>query len=131
MVEVCAKLFQSCPTLWSTMDHSLPGSSVWGVLQVIILRWVAMPFSGGSSRPRVRTLVLFPALRDGFFTINTIREAYISSLSFYFCLINFLVWSSFSLFLSFLTYLKFNGCQICWCNVFTDCQIKGQLYSHH
>ena len=131
MVKVCAKSFQSCPTLWNAMDHSLPGSSVWGVLQAIILKWVVMPFSGGSSWPRIWTLVLFPALRDGFFTINTIREAYISSISFYFCLINFLVWSTFSLFLPFLTYLKFNGCQICWCNVVTDGQIKGQLYSHH
>ena len=34
------------------MDHSLPGSSVYGVLQARILEWVAMLFSRESSRPR-------------------------------------------------------------------------------
>ena len=28
-----AKMFQSCPTLCKRMDHSLPGSSVHGILQ--------------------------------------------------------------------------------------------------
>ena len=37
----CAKLPQSCPTLWDPMDCSLPGSSVHGVLQARILEWVA------------------------------------------------------------------------------------------
>ena len=31
---------------------SPPGSSVHGILQVRILKWVAIPFSRGSSRPR-------------------------------------------------------------------------------
>ena len=39
------------------MDHSLPGSSVHGILQARILEWVAMSFSRGSSRPRDRTQV--------------------------------------------------------------------------
>ena len=42
---------QSCPTLYDHMDHSLPGSSVRGILQAIILEWVAIPFSMGSSQP--------------------------------------------------------------------------------
>ena len=33
------------------MDCSLPGSSVSGILQARILEWVAISFSGGSSRP--------------------------------------------------------------------------------
>ena len=49
---VHAKSLQSCPTLCSPMDCSLPGSSVHGILQAIILEWVAMLFSSGSSRPR-------------------------------------------------------------------------------
>ena len=36
---------QSCPTLCDTMDCSLPGSSVHGTPQAIILEWVAMPSS--------------------------------------------------------------------------------------
>ena len=35
-----AKLLQSCPTLCDSMDHSLPGSSVHGILQARILEWV-------------------------------------------------------------------------------------------
>ena len=48
---------QSCPTLCDPTDCSPPGSSVYGILQVAILEWVAMPFSRGSSRPRDRTWV--------------------------------------------------------------------------
>ena len=33
------------------MDCSLPGSSVYGILQARILVWVAIPFSRGSSQP--------------------------------------------------------------------------------
>ena len=43
---------QSCPTLCSLMDGSLPGSSVHGILQARILQWVPIPFSRGSSLPR-------------------------------------------------------------------------------
>ena len=40
---VCANLLQSCPTLCDPVDYSLPVSSVHGILQVRILKWVAMP----------------------------------------------------------------------------------------
>ena len=50
---MCAKSLQSCMTLCDPMDCSLPGSSVHGVLQAsIILEWVVIPFSKGSSQPR-------------------------------------------------------------------------------
>ena len=39
-------------TLCDPMDCSLPGSSVHGILQARILEWVAIPFCGGSSRPK-------------------------------------------------------------------------------
>ena len=39
------------------MDHSLPGSSVHGMLQARILEWAAVPSSRGSSRPRGRACV--------------------------------------------------------------------------
>ena len=47
-----AKSLQSYPTLCNPMDHSLPGSSVHGILQARILEWDAMPFSRESSGPR-------------------------------------------------------------------------------
>ena len=54
---VHVKLLQSCLTLYDPMDHSLPGSSVHGILQARILAWVAMPSSRGSSQPRDLTHV--------------------------------------------------------------------------
>ena len=51
----CAKLLQSCPTLWDPMNCRPPDSSVHGILQVRILEWVAMPSSRGSSQPRDQT----------------------------------------------------------------------------
>ena len=38
---------QSCPTLCSPMDYSLPGSSIHGILQARVLEWVAISFSRG------------------------------------------------------------------------------------
>ena len=47
---------QSCPTF--LQPHELyPGFFVQGIFQAIILEWVTMPPSRGSSRPRDRTLV--------------------------------------------------------------------------
>ena len=48
---------QSCPTLCDPEDWSLPGSSVYGILQARKLEWVAISFSRGSSRPRDGTQV--------------------------------------------------------------------------
>ena len=47
IVLVHAKLLQSCPTLCSPVDCSLPNSSVHGILQARIQEWVAMPSSRG------------------------------------------------------------------------------------
>ena len=48
---------QSCPTLCDSMDCSLPGFSVHGILQARILEWVTISFSRGSSQPRDQTWV--------------------------------------------------------------------------
>ena len=48
---------QSCLTLCDPMDYSPPGSSVHGILQTRILKWVVIPFSRGSSQPRDQTQV--------------------------------------------------------------------------
>ena len=48
---------QSRLTLCDPMDCSLPGSSVHGIFQAIVLEWVAISFSRGSSRPRDQTQV--------------------------------------------------------------------------
>ena len=48
---------QSCLTLCDPMDCSLPGSSVHGIFQAIVLAWASISFSRGSSQPRDRTRV--------------------------------------------------------------------------
>ena len=55
--SAAAKSLQSCPTLCNFMDCSLPGSSVHGISQAGILKWVAISFSRGSSRPRDWTCI--------------------------------------------------------------------------
>ena len=54
MREICA---QSCLTLCNPMHYSPPGSSVHGISQARILEWVAISFSGGSSRPKDQTRI--------------------------------------------------------------------------
>ena len=50
-------LVAQCLTLCDPMDYSLPSSSVHGILQAKILKWVAISFSSRSSRPRNQTQV--------------------------------------------------------------------------
>ena len=52
-----AKSLQSYSTLCNSMDYSLPGSSIRGILQTRLLEWVAVPYSRGPSRPGDRTQV--------------------------------------------------------------------------
>ena len=40
-----SEVAQSCPTLFDSMDCSLPGSSIHGIFQARILEWVAISFS--------------------------------------------------------------------------------------
>ena len=47
-----SEVARSFPTLCDPMDCSLPGSSVHGIFQAIVLEWVAISFSSGSSPPR-------------------------------------------------------------------------------
>ena len=76
--ESCA---QSCLTLCALLDCSLPGSSVHGIFQVRVLKWVAMPSSRGSSWPKNRTLVsCVSCTAGGFFTCWAIREALLTLL---------------------------------------------------
>ena len=60
---------QSCPTLWDSMDCSLPGSSLHGIFQARIQERVAIPSSRGSSPPKDRTLGS-PEQTGRFFTIG-------------------------------------------------------------
>ena len=49
--EWVSEVAQSCPTLCNAMDYSLPGFSLYGILQARVLEWVAISFPRGSSWP--------------------------------------------------------------------------------
>ena len=49
MICVCGKSLQSYLTLCNPVDHSLPSSSVHGILQARVLEWVAVSFFRGFS----------------------------------------------------------------------------------
>ena len=66
-MSVYVLVTQSCPILCDPTNCSLPGFSVYGILQARILEWIVIPFSRGFSWPRDQTLVSYIAGR--FFTI--------------------------------------------------------------
>ena len=70
-----SEVTQSCLTLCDPMAYSLPGSSVHGIFQVIVLEWIAISFSRGSSQPSDRTRVSCTAGR--FITDWATRHTYI------------------------------------------------------
>ena len=74
-INVCVWITQSCLTLCNPMDCNPPGSFVHEIFQTRILKWIAIPFSRGSSWPRDQTLVSCIAGR--FFTIWANSEAHI------------------------------------------------------
>ena len=63
------KVTQSSPTICELMDYT-----IHGIHQTRILKWVAVPFSRGSSQSRDQTLVSCTA--DRHFTIWATREAH-------------------------------------------------------
>ena len=76
LCESETEVAQSCPTLCDPMDCSLPSSSVHEIFQAIVLEWIAISFSRGSSRSRDRTQVFH--IVDRHFTIWATREALVS-----------------------------------------------------
>ena len=61
------------------MDCSLPGSSIHGIFQAIVLEWIAIYFPGGSSWPRDWTQVSH--IVDRRFTVWATREVPIQTTS--------------------------------------------------
>ena len=57
---------QPCLTICNPMDCSRPGSSVHGISQARMLKWLAISFSRESSQPRDQTLISY--ISGGFFT---------------------------------------------------------------
>ena len=72
-LESESEVAQSCPTLCDPMDCSLSASSVHGIFQALVLEWIAISFSRGSSQPRDPTLVFL--IVDRRFTVWATRKA--------------------------------------------------------
>ena len=52
-VCVCVLVAPSCPTLCDPMDSILPGSSVHGISQERMLKWIAITFSRDLPDPEI------------------------------------------------------------------------------
>ena len=68
------KIAQLCPTLFEPLGCRQSGSSIHGLLQARIVKWVAAPFSRRSSQSRDWTQV--SCIAGEFFTIWATREAH-------------------------------------------------------
>ena len=64
----CCLLAKSCLTLGKPTDLSLPGSSIHGISQAIILEWVAIFSSRDLPDPGIKSVS--PVWAGGFFTIE-------------------------------------------------------------
>ena len=71
-----SEVAQSYLTLWDPMDCSLPGSYVHGIFQAIVLEWIAISFSRGSSWPKDRTQV--SCIVDRRLTVWATREEFLT-----------------------------------------------------
>ena len=67
-----SEVAQSCPILCDPIHCSLSGCSVHGIFQAIVLEWIAISFSRGSSQPRAWTRV--SRIVDRRFTVWATRE---------------------------------------------------------
>ena len=73
---LCSKLLQSCLTLCNPISCSQAASSVHGILQARILKWVIMPSCRGSSWLRNQMHVLYVScIGGGFFTTSITWES--------------------------------------------------------
>ena len=71
-----AKSLQSCKTLCDPMDCSPPSSSVHGILQARILKWLPCPPPGDLPDPGTEPVSLtFPAMAGGFITTEPPRKS--------------------------------------------------------
>ena len=107
---------QSCPTLW-TMDCSLPGSSILGILQAGILEWVAMPSSRGSSQPRDQTKVSCIAVR--FFTTEPPGKPIYVCVYTYICM-----------YIHVCVYVCVCVCVYTHTHIYRESKISVQMFSH-
>ena len=81
---VHATSLQWCLTLCYPMDCGLPGSSVQGVLQAIIMEWVFITYSRYLPDPGIKPASLaYLAMGNGFFTTNTTWEVPINYCSYF------------------------------------------------
>ena len=71
--------FQSCLTLCDPIDSNPAGSSVHGIIQARILKWVAMPSFRGSSQPKDQTHISCGSCIAGrFFTAEPLGSPRVS-----------------------------------------------------
>ena len=73
-IESESEVAQSCPILCDPIHCSLSGCSVHGIFQAIVLGWISISFSRGSSQPRARIRV--SCIVDRRFSVWATREVH-------------------------------------------------------
>ena len=74
--STCPPCSRLSPVLCDPMDCSLPGSSIYGILQARILKWVSISSSKRSSLPRDRTCISCVSwIGSQFFTTSSTWDA--------------------------------------------------------
>ena len=75
------RLLKLCLTLCDSVDHSLPGSSVYGISQARLLEWVAVPSFRVLSKPGIEpSSLMSPALANRFSTSSTTWEIHVKNI---------------------------------------------------
>ena len=108
LVQACmhAKLLQLCLTLCDPMDCSPPGSSCLWNCPGKILEWISVPFSRGSSQPRVESG--FPALQADFLPSEQLGKPMLNSYHFLFFSLSILLFIGIPSLFTCFYYLLFN-----------------------
>ena len=108
LVQACmhAKLLQLCLTLCDPMDCSPPGSSCLWNCPGKILEWISVPFSRGSSQPRVESG--FPALQADFLPSKQLGKPMLNSYRFLFFSLSILLFIGIPSLFTCFYYLLFN-----------------------
>ena len=112
---VCAYIHvQLCLTLCDPMDCSPPGPSVYAVLQVRLMKWVAVSYSRESSQPRDQTHVSWIGRWVFFTSESPVAEPWVGWIPYIFWIL--IPYGIYGLQIFFpVPYFAFSlGCFLCW-----------------
>ena len=75
-----SEVAQSCLTLCDTVDRSLPGFSIHGILQARILEWVTISFSRRNRTLRAKTALSIDRMNMSKYSKSKVKKKMLSSI---------------------------------------------------